>query len=65
MLKEFIILLLVAVVLLFVVSWFAIEKHEKLECLKWQREARIYTNYYFTDWQIQQCQHYGVELKLK
>jgi thioredoxin-related protein len=37
-----------------------IQKIEKIECLQWQKEAKIYTNYYLTNWQVEQCKRYGI-----
>jgi hypothetical protein len=37
-----------------------IRKTEKIECLQWQKESKIYKNYYLTGWQIEQCKRYGI-----
>lgn len=41
---------------------YAIESSEMIECLNWQEEVDIYYNYYLTDWQVEQCENYGIEL---
>lgn len=41
-----------------------LNKAEKLECLKWQKEAGEYPDYFLTDWQKEQCEHRGIEIKL-
>jgi hypothetical protein len=66
--KENLYLLGIAVmmVLLFCGYWFyALPKQEKIECENWIRESSIYPNYYFTDWQKEQCLHYGYDLDKK
>lgn len=60
--KEFIALLIVICLLVLLVC-FAIDRHEKTECLKWKKELEIYPDYYLTNWQIEQCQYHGIELK--
>jgi hypothetical protein len=40
-----------------------IPKYEKYECLKWSEQSNNYSNWYSTDWQKQQCQEYGIQLK--
>ena len=42
---------------------YSIQKTEKNECLKWREEAGVYDNYYVTDWQIEQCEHYNLPLR--
>lgn len=37
-----------------------IEKSERAECIRWQREAHQYDNYYLTPWQYAQCYHHGI-----
>ena len=32
-----------------------IKKHERAECLKWQKQAKEIKGFYWTDWQIKQC----------
>jgi len=56
----------VMMVLLFCGYWFyALPKQEKIECEKWISESSIYPNYYFTDWQKEQCMQYGYDLDNK
>ena len=33
-----------------------IKKHERVECLKWQKQAKEFSGFYWVDWQIKQCQ---------
>jgi len=53
-------------VLLFCGYWFyALPLQEKNECVKWIKESSIYPNYYFTDWQKEQCLRYGYDIENK
>lgn len=40
-----------------------IAKSEQNECYKWQNEAKLYAGYYLTNWQIEQCEYYSINLK--
>ena len=40
-----------------------IKKHEQAECHEWVQMASEYVGYYSTQWQKDQCSHYGIELK--
>jgi len=40
-----------------------IEKTEIAECYKWQAQSEQLINWYSTDWQKAQCNHYGIEIK--
>ena len=60
--KEFI-LLLIAMSVLFGVIILGVNQHEKVECFKWRSEAKTYPGYYFTDWQVDQCEVQGVPLE--
>jgi hypothetical protein len=35
---------------------------EKAECLKWQHYSKIYPDWYATEWQVEQCLNYGIDL---
>jgi len=61
MIKKLLTLTLLALSLFFLLSK-AIEKHEQAECLRWKENSKQYINYYFTDWQIEQCKHYNLPL---
>ena len=37
-------------------------RSEVVECLKWQREAEQYREYYLLEWQQQQCAAHGIEV---
>jgi hypothetical protein len=39
-----------------------LQKQEKIECEKWIRESNVYPDYYFVDWQKEQCEHYGYDV---
>ena len=39
-----------------------IEKHEKMECERWIEYSKEYKNWYWTDWQLKQCQYYGFRI---
>lgn len=43
----------------------AVRITETNECLKWQKEALEYPNYYLTPWQEEQCKARGVEINIK
>ena len=40
-----------------------VEKHEKMECERWIEYSKEYKNWYWTDWQKQQCQYYHYEIQ--
>lgn len=40
----------------------AINISERNECRTWLEESRTIANYYFTNWQQQQCHAYGINL---
>jgi len=51
---------------LVLVGWVAlegIERQERAECERWIQDSKQYPGYYFTDWQRQQCERYGFNLK--
>lgn len=33
----------------------SLKRAERIECTKWQNDARLYPNFYFADWQAKQC----------
>ena len=43
------------VILFFFFFAFALGKHEDYECEKWEAQAEKYDNFYYTDWQKEQC----------
>ena len=61
MFKETIVCLIIGVAVAFAFLK-GVEKQEKVECLKWQEEAKIYDDYYITKWQDEQCRHYGIKI---
>jgi hypothetical protein len=42
--------------------YIALPKQEKIECEQWIKESQIYPNYYLTEWQKEQCEHYGYDV---
>lgn len=41
-----------------------VEKQEKVECLKWQQQAKeIRMGWFAADWQVQQCSRYSIPLQ--
>ena len=46
----------------FFVLRFSVEKTERAECIRWEEESRAYSLYFTTDWQREQCNHYGITL---
>lgn len=39
----------------FVALNYGITQTEKNECVKWQKQSEQFSNFYWTDWQRQQC----------
>lgn len=39
------------------------ERQEFRDCLNWREQANTYPTFYLTDWQKQQCDHYGITIK--
>ncbi len=52
------------IVAMFIALFVGVGKSEKLECLKWQKEAEEYPDFFLTEWQKKQCEHHKVEIKL-
>lgn len=38
----------------------AIKRAERAECLSWEQDKTIFADWYATDWQIEQCNRYGI-----
>ena len=58
-------ILLVVIIIVFGILIFkGIEKHERVECIKWQQEKLRFEDigWYPTEWQKQQCKEYNIEL---
>lgn len=67
MMKLLLILIITFVLGYVLISGFGygIAKHEKIECEKWANEAKndkYAPNYYITQWQADQCNHYGITI---
>jgi hypothetical protein len=52
--------LLAIVFIIFLIFFTGVKRHEEVECLQWQKDARSYQGYYLLDWQVEQCQEYGI-----
>lgn len=53
------------VVILFVgtlVMTVGVEKWETHECYSWIEQSHEFVGYEFTDWQVEQCQSYGIDV---
>ena len=50
----------VFIVAVFLALGYGFTLHEINECLRWQEEAKVYPNFYLTDWQKQQCEHHNI-----
>lgn len=35
---------------------------EKVECVNWQNDAKYYEGWYASDWQVEQCNNFGINL---
>lgn len=54
----------ISIALLFLSAFLrAIEKTERAECLRWQKEAEEYGKYYLTQWQADQCTAYKIKVE--
>jgi hypothetical protein len=59
--KELIsLIIIIAIVLLTIVT--GIKKIERIECNKWKEQATQYADFYLTEWQVEQCLNYNIEL---
>jgi len=56
------IIFLLIIVLFSFAAVVGIQKTEVEECLKWQKEAKQYPNYYLTQWQYEQCQYHHIDI---
>lgn len=43
-------------------GWIGFNKHERVECLKWEKEAKEYPQYYILEWQNEQCSKYDIKI---
>ena len=57
-----IILFVIVIAGFFWILKIGIEKQEKLECKEWQKSFQEYPSFYVTDWQIEQCNSYDINL---
>ena len=61
--KIIIVLLLVAIMGWGSLMIKGVDKHEVVECLKWQEQAEIYPNFYLTEWQKMQCDYHEITIE--
>ena len=55
--KDIIILTVFIVIVFWIFLKIGLPKIERAECLKWQEESTEYPDYYFTNWQLEQCEN--------
>lgn len=58
-----ILLIILLIGSLFLIFIKGLKNNEKVECEKWHEYSTKYTYWYATDWQIEQCQNYNINLK--
>lgn len=56
--------IIITAIILFLVFVFmgistGIERHEIMECKQWIKMEKEIDNFYWTDWQLDQCKHHG------
>ena len=56
---------IVIAILVMVAFYFGIQRHEKAECYKLQQYAREHSGFFLAGWQKLQCDHYGIEIKVR
>jgi len=59
--KQNIIIAIIAITAVMLGLWAlgeGIERQERYECEKWQKEASRLQGYYLTEWQVKQCEQY-------
>lgn len=56
-------LVILTIAAFMVIAEKGVRKNEQRECEQWQKESVEFRLWYATDWQIAQCQNYGIELK--
>ena len=55
-------LLLVIALVATLVLQAGLERAERAECMQWQQMVKSNSLFYATDWQIEQCLHYEIDL---
>ena len=58
-----IVLLLLIFLALGVTIRHGVIRQETNECLEWHNQSRIYENWTVADWQVAQCNHYGIKIE--
>jgi uncharacterized membrane protein YdjX (TVP38/TMEM64 family) len=56
------IIIAIVISLLLIYTHLALVQHERNECHKWIEEYHTYSDYYFVDYQVMQCQALTPEL---
>jgi len=70
------IVMILVIGLMLVISWggmrllaktfiYAEAKRATTECQEWKDQARVFKNYYLTDWQKAQCDYYNIKIEIK
>jgi hypothetical protein len=54
--------IILAIVFLSIITY-GINKNEKVECFRWQKQAGEYKDFYLTDWQEEQCIFHNIAIK--
>lgn len=54
---------IIAVAIFATIAMIGISRHEKVECLRWQRLESDVVHFYLTPQQKAQCEHHGISVK--
>ncbi len=60
-----IIIVILAIVAFIFISSKGIEKTERAECYKWQKQAEEIQYYWLTQWQEDQCEAHNIKVEKK
>jgi len=61
--KVFILVAFSAFIAILILSLtYGLNKSEKLECLKWQKQATEIVGFYLTEAEAEQCRHHNIEI---
>lgn len=53
---------LVIYILIHLLFW-GVEKVEMQECATWYAQSQSYSNWFASEWQIDQCEQFGIDIK--
>jgi hypothetical protein len=59
--KDNIIIAVIAIIAVMLGLWAlgaGLERQERYECAKWKEQAKTYPSFYYTTWQLEQCNQY-------